>query len=180
MTGFRSGLKAAALVVAALAGATLAPLNASAATTVPFTARMYLCSFEPETDRLSGDKMLHFYNAVNHNLWIATTPLVTGWEDNVVNGNINVANSTGVAQPHSVMRPFAYDGTWDVIVHVTVTPTGLDAHGEGHGTGALQGRSIRFHQTGAIDLQPGENPCSDDFLFAGTLAGEVLTPGPAA
>ena len=180
MTACRRWLKAAALVVAALAGGTLAPLSATAATTVPFTARMYLCSFEPSTDRMSGGGILHFRGAVNHNLWVATTPLVTGWEDNVVNGNINLADSSGVAQPHSVMRPFAYNGTWDVIVHVTVSPTGLDAHGEGHGTGALHGRSIRFHQTGAIDLQPGENPCSDLFLFASTLAGEVLIPGPAA
>lgn len=169
-----------ALIASVGALVALQSVDAAAATVVPFSARMYLCNFEPETDRLSGDKMLHFYNAVNHNLWVATTPLVTGWEDNVVDGNINLANSTGVAQPHSVMRPFAYDGTWDVIVHVTVTPTGLDAHGEGHGTGALQGGSIRFRSTGAIDLQPGENPCSDVFLFAGTIAGEVLIPGSAA
>lgn len=181
MTACKRWLRAIVLVVAMLgAGAALVPLNAAAATSVPFTARMYLCSFEPSTDRISGGGILHFRGAVNHNLWVATTPLVTGWEDNVVNGNINLAKGTGVAQPHSVMRPFAYDGTWEVVVHVTVTPTGLDAHGEGHGTGALQGMSIRFHSTGEIDLQPGGNPCSDVFLFAGTLAGEVLISGSAA
>ena len=157
--------------------AALQPLNAAAETVVPFIARMYLCSFEPETDRLSGDKMLHFYNAVNHNLWIATTPLITGWEDNTVDGTVNLATGTGVAHPHSVMRPFAYEGTWQVVVHVTVTPTGLDAHGTGHGTGALQSMTMKFHGAGAIDLQPGENPCSDQFLFAGLLAGEILIPG---
>lgn len=157
----------------------LAPADAAATTTVPFTARMYLCSFEPETDRVSGDKILHIYNAVNHNLWVATTPLITGLEDNSVDATINLTTGTGVAHAHSVMRPFAYDGTWQVIVQLTVTPTGLEGDGIGHGTGALQGMTMKFHPTGAILLQPGENPCSDEFLFAGLLAGEVFIPGNA-
>ncbi len=161
------------------AAAGLTPANATATTTIPFTARMYLCSFEPEIDRVSGDKILHLYNAVNHNLWVATTPLITGWEDNSVDATINLATGTGVAHPHSVMRPFAYDGTWQVVVQLTVTPTGLQGDGTGHGTGALQGMTMKFHPTGGIQLQPGENPCSDEFLFAGLLAGEVFIPANA-
>lgn len=166
-----------ALITSVGALVALQPVHAAAATVVPFSARMYLCSFEPETDRLSGDKMLHFYNAVNHNLWVATTPLITGWEDNSVDGTVNLATGAGVAHPHSVMRPFAYDGTWQVVVQVRVTPAGLDANGTGHGTGALQRMTMKFQGAGSIDVQPGENPCSDVFNFAGLLEGEVLVAG---
>ena len=166
-----------ALVASASALLALQPVHAAAASVVPFSARMYLCSFEPEIDRVSGNKMLHLYNAVNHNLWVATTPLITGWEDNTVDGTINLEKGTGVAHAHSVMRPFAYDATWQVVVQLTVTPSGLDAYGIGHGTGALRGMTMKFRGAGAIDLQPGENPCSDVFLFAGLLDGEILVPG---
>jgi hypothetical protein len=158
----------------------LPPINVAAATVVPFTARMYLCSFEPETDRTSGDKMLHFYNGVNHNLWVASTPLVSGREDNIVDGTVDLATSSGVAHPHGVIRPAAYDGVWEEVVLVTVTPTGLQAHGTARGTGALLGMTMKFHSTGAVfDLPAGVNPCSDTFNFAGLFEGEVLIPAGA-
>ena len=74
------------------------------------------------------------------------------------------------------MRQGARPSAWQVVVQFKVTRTGLRVHGTGHGTGALRGMTMKSHDVGAVDLQPGENPCSDVYLFAGLLAGEVLIP----
>jgi len=172
-----AALMAAAMGVAAAFSSSL-NASASSVTTVPFTAVFYGCGSVDPTVNVSGDKILHFRDAVNFNYWVASTPLMTGPEFNTVNGNINLDTGFGVAHPHEVLTPVGYDGTWEFSVRIKVTPDGLLADAVGHGTGVFRGMLLKWTQTGSMEIGPGENPCGD-LPFAATIAGEIQMPASA-
>ena len=170
---------ASLLAVVASAAAVLAfPLHAGAApvSLVPFTAIRYGCSGTDGEAFVTADKMLHIRNATNHNLWVASTPYLTGYADNVVNADIDLSTGVGNAHPQQTMKPFVYDGTWESQVQIKFRPDGTETDAVGHGTGVLTGMTIKWRVIGRFATEA--NPCGND-PFAARLAGEIHMPSSA-
>lgn len=167
----RAGLSAALSLSLALASAGPA---AAQPTRISFEGRMYLCSFTDGHEWFAGN-VYHFRGATNHNRWVTGHPLLDGFADNVVNGDINVKQGLVIAHPRETVKPDAFDGTWEIQVTVRIGPDGQSASGVGRGTGELRGMTIFFRALGGVELSPGENPCSD-IPFAGLIEGEILVP----
>jgi len=180
MTRTQKRRLASLVAVAASVAAVLSfPLNSGAAsvTAIPFTAIRYGCSATDGEAFVTADKILHVRNAINHNLWVASTPYLTGYADNVVNADIDLATGVGNAHPHQTMKPFAYEGTWEAQVQIKIRPDGNESDGVGHGTGVLTGMTVRWQVTG--NFVTDSNPCGNN-PFAATLAGEIQIPASAA
>jgi hypothetical protein len=174
----RSTTRVARLGVAlGIAFAMVAPVaaRAGASEIIEFDGRFYPCHSGPDEKFWIGGNALHFRGATNHNLWVTGTPLLDGFADNVVNGDINLKTGSGVAHARETLRPEAIDGTWEIQVTVTVAPDGLTAHGSGRGTGDLEGMTMDFRHVGDVALALGENPCSD-VPFAAHLLGSIRIP----
>lgn len=147
----------------------------AAAPTIAFEGVFYPCSGgDPSSEWVSGN-VLHFRGATNHNLWVTGEPLLDGFADNVVDADINLKTGAGVAHARESLRPAAVEGTWEITVTVFVDATGLTAHGEGYGTGELQGLTIELQNPGIVELSPGTNPCSD-VPEAVLIEGEIRSP----
>ncbi len=182
MTRTRRWRAAASLVavVASLAALVALPVNVGAASVmrIPFTGLRFACSGTDGQVSVSGDKILHIRNATNHSLWVTSSPYLNGFADNVVDANIDLATDIGEARIQESLKPTTYNGTWESVVQLRITPHGAEAEGVGHGTGELTGLTIRWAKTGNYEVAPGVNPCGDS-RFGPTLAGEILVPASA-
>lgn len=162
-------------VVGSVAAVLAFPFNVGAASgsVIPFTAIRYGCSGIDGEAFVTADKILHIRNATNHNLWVASTPYLNGFADNVVNADIDLATGVGNAHVRQTMKPFVYDGTWESQVQIKIRPDGTESDGVGRGTGVLTGMTIRWRVTG--NFVADSNPCGSD-LFAANLVGEITIP----
>jgi hypothetical protein len=141
------------------------------ATTTTFEGYVYGCSATPpQVSRLTPGWTLHFSGAGNVNRWTTDSPLVSGLEYNAVDANINLNNGIVRAQATATVVPDAVNGTWEIRFLVK-GPEG--ASGVGHGTGELEGKTLRFHITPG---QPGPNLCDPTSTFIASIEGEIVTP----
>lgn len=168
---------AAVLAVACEHGATspdaLAPLldATRAPTREAFQGFVFFCSSGPP-DRawVTPGGTFHFRKAGNTNQWVTGNPLIDGIETNEVDLNLNFKNGIGFAHGTSTLVPDAFNGTWQMEFHVNVSNG--TAHGVGHGTGDLQGMSLKWDNV-VTAIPP--NPCNPALGGAETT-GIVTTP----
>ena len=160
----------------ALAVLLSAPVGGSAGSRVTWTGLMFGCAFEDGQVRLSADKLLHIYDFDNHNYWVTSSPLVSGPEDNIVHGTINLDTGSAVAQPRTTIHPAAYPGsTWEGVIQVRFTAGGPTGVGVFRGTGGLQGMTLKVDQYTTAVVDPALSPCGGGGNV-GVMRGEVLIP----
>ncbi len=153
-----------------------APTSATAGTRVAWTGLMFGCTFEDGQVRTSADKLLHIYNFNNHNFWVTSSPLISGHEDNVVHGTINLETGTAVAQPRTTVHPAAYqDSTWEGVIQVRFTASGPSGTGVLRGTGALHDMTLTVNQYTTAQVPPEDSPCGGGG-DVGVMRGEIRTP----
>ena len=71
-----------------------------------------------------------------------------------------------------VLKPDPFAGTWEITVHIEISPSGQSARGVGHGTGELQGMTLKF--TGGEAVFGMENPCNAGIPVKILIHGEIL------
>lgn len=134
--------------------------SATSAESLEFAGFIHFCESGPaDVFRVTPGGTVHVREGTNRNRWITDSPLVTGTENNVVDGNINLNSGTGRIHLDVTITPDDVDGTWEARQQLDIVG-GLpgESRGVGHGTGDLRGMSIRY-VVGA--QQEGENVCSD-------------------
>jgi hypothetical protein len=110
---------------------------------------------------------LHF-RVSNRNQWVTGNPLIDGIETNTGAANINLNNGEAVVRLNLSLKPDAVNGTWEIEQQVR-PPTG--STGVGHGTGDLQGMTIKF----TTDPPVGTSVCNPD-MPKGPVHGVILSP----
>lgn len=111
---------------------------------------------------------VHF-GVSNENRWVTGNPLIDGIEHNTGAANIN-PDGQGVVNLHLSLKPDAVNGTWEIKQHVTLPE--FVTTGVGHGTGDLQGMTIKFTTDPAF---VPTSVCNPDMLKAG-VHGVILSP----
>jgi hypothetical protein len=137
------------------------------ATTTEFDGFINFCRSVDPTFTFAG-RTVHF-RVSNENMWVTDNALISGIEHN-----------TGIAliDPHGLvvnldnsLQPNGVNGTWEIKQQFRI-PDGTTS-GVGHGTGDLQGLTMKF-TTQRID--PTASDCNpDDFKAA--VHGVILSPG---
>ena len=159
-------------------GAAGEPIVVSAqATRTEFEGFLYGCSSTPpEEQTVTNGGVLHFKRGRNLNLFVTDSPLVDGYERNVVDANINLKTGTGVGHLRSTITPDAVDGTWEynMTVKVGIGGGGEGGQAVGHGTGELDGMKIKF--TARRLTEPAENLCNPDNSFVAAIKGVIISP----
>ena len=116
---------------------------ATAATQTEFEGFINFCESEPVV-RITPGGTLHL-RGENRTQWVTGNSLIDGFEENAPLLNLNLKNGTGVVHLDVTLRPDAVNGTWEIRQTVSVVdfaPAG--STGVGHGTGELQGMTIKF------------------------------------
>jgi hypothetical protein len=148
-------------------------LAVQSASTTEFNGFVDFCASEPQTNfKITPGGTLHFLGA-NENRWVTGNPLIDGVEQNTVLANINLKQGTGNVHLDLSLKPDAVDGTWEIRQTVNIrdgAPAG--SSGVGHGTGDLQGMTIKFTTEPGV---AGDNICNADMPVA-PLQGEILSP----
>jgi hypothetical protein len=144
-----------------------------AASTTEFNGFIDHCASAPPTNfRITPGGTLHFV-AANENQWVTGNPLVDGVEENTVLANINLKQGTGNVHLDLSLKPDAVNGTWEIRQTVSIvdgSPAG--SSGVGHGTGHLQGMTIKFTTEPGV---AGDNICNPDMPVS-PVQGEILSP----
>lgn len=155
--------------VAALWAAAVTP-----ATRTEFAGFNHFCESIPFEDvRVTPGGTLHLQGARNRNQWVTGNPLIDGFEENVVDGNINLRTGTGRGNLELTLRPDAVEGAWEIRSTVEIlggVPAGTS--GVGHGTGELQGMTIQF-TTEPVGF--GQNICNPGRASA-RVQGVIISP----
>jgi hypothetical protein len=181
MNGVISGVMAAALS-AVLIGcrdssplrstAPRVPIRASALTAnAPSTEFHGFINFCHQADLVFTTKSpetLHFQVA-NVNQWVTGNPLIDGIEHNTGSAKINPQGQVVVTLQNS-LKPDAVNGTWEMIQQLRIGDA--VSTGVGHGTGDLQGMTIKF-TTNPEFISTSE--CNPDLAHAG-VHGVILSP----
>ena len=116
----------------------------------------------------------HFRNGQNQNRWVTGNPLIDGVETNVADMNLNLKNGTGTIHLDESVKPDAVNGTWEIRETVQFRGGALvSASGVGHGTGDLQGMTIKFTAQGAA---PIPEACGPDGAFGPAIQGVITAP----
>ena len=110
---------------------------------------------------------LHF-SAANENRWVTGNPLIDGIERNTVAANFNPTGQ-GIVHLYSSLKPDAVNGTWEIVTQLSLPE--FVGGGVGHGTGDLQGMTIKF----TFDIAAGPSDCNPDGP-KGHLHGFILSP----
>jgi hypothetical protein len=118
--------------------------------------------------RVTPGGTVHF-GVSNENRWVTGNSLIDGVEHNTGGANIN-PNGQLVVHLANSLKPDAVNGTWEIVQQVRV-PDGAST-GVGHGTGDLQGMTIKF--TTDPTFVP-TSVCNPDMLKAG-VHGVILSP----
>jgi hypothetical protein len=90
---------------------------------------------------------LHF-RVSNENRWVTGNSLIDGVERNTGAANFNNTGE-GVVHLYSSLKPDAVNGTWEIVTQLSLPD--FVGSGVGHGTGDLQGMTIKF----TFDLAAG-------------------------
>lgn len=155
----------------------LGPLGSAAATPAmrtEFEGFVNFCeSASPDKLIVTPGGTLHLHGVGNRNQWVTGNSLIDGFEENAVLLNLNLKNGTGTAQLDVTLEPDAVNGTWEIRQTVKVVdfaPAG--SKGVGHGTGELQGMTIKF-----TTLPPagGASLCNPE-MGRGAVHGVVIAP----
>jgi hypothetical protein len=148
-------------------------LAVQSASTTEFNGFVDFCASEPPTNfKITPGGTLHFLGA-NENRWVTGNPLIDGVEQNTVLANINLKQGTGDVHLDLSLKPDAVEGTWEIRQTVNIrdgAPAG--SSGVGHGTGDLQGLTIKFTTEPGV---AGDNICNADMPVA-PVHGEILSP----
>lgn len=123
---------------------------------------------------ISHGGVYHFRNGENVNRWVTGNPLIDGVENNVADMNLNLKNGTGTIHLDLSVRPDAVNGTWEIRQTVQFRdfePVGTS--GVGHGTGELQGLTLKFTAEGAA---PIPEACGPEGGFGPAIQGVILGP----
>ena len=144
-------------------------LGAAPASRTEFEGFINFCvSNPPGTFRITPGGTLHFTPS-NENRWVTGNPLIDGIEHNAVSAIIDLKTGQGVAHLDVSLKPDAVNGTWEI--HQELRLPERVSTGVGHGTGDLQGMTIKF-TTSAAD---GTSVCNPD-MPRGAVHGEILLP----
>lgn len=118
--------------------------------------------------RVTPGGTVHF-GVSNENRWVTGNPLIDGIEHNTGSAIINPQGQVVVNLDNS-LKPDAVNGTWEIKQHFRIGD-GVST-GVGHGTGDLQGMTIKF--TTDPFFVP-TSVCNPDQLKAG-VHGVILSP----
>jgi hypothetical protein len=110
---------------------------------------------------------LHF-RVSNENRWVTGNSLIDGVERNTGAANFDNAGQ-GVVHLYSSLKPDAVNGTWEIVTQLSLPD--FVGSGVGHGTGDLQGMTIKF----TFDLAAGPSDCNPDGP-KGHVHGVILSP----
>ena len=152
---------------------TLGSAAAAPATQTQFEGFINFCASAAD-DRviLTPGGTLHARLTGNRNQWVTANSLVDGAEENAVLLNLNLKNGTGAAHLDVTLRPDAVNGTWEIrqlVRIVDFAPAG--STGVGHGTGELQGMTIKF-----TTLPAGAGSVCSPELGRAAVEGVILSP----
>jgi hypothetical protein len=128
----------------------------------------FCVSDDPTRFRITPGATLHF-SASNENRWVTGNPLIDGVEYNTVAANINLKNGEGVVHLDLSLKPDAVNGTWEIKQQLSL-PERVSS-GVGHGTGDLQGMTIKF----TTSPGGGTSVCNPDMPRA-PVQGVILSP----
>jgi hypothetical protein len=110
---------------------------------------------------------VHF-GVANENRWVTGNPLIDGLEHNTGDANVSRQGQVVVRLQNS-LKPDAVNGTWEMVQQVRIGD-GVST-GVGHGTGDLQGMTMKF--TTDPEFVPA-SVCNPDDLKSG-VHGVILS-----
>jgi hypothetical protein len=142
---------------------------AAGAPSTEFDGFVNFCvSDDPTRFKITPGETLHF-RASNENRWVTGNPLIDGVEHNTVAANIDLKNGQGVVHLDLSLKPDAVNGTWEIKQQLSL-PERVSS-GVGHGTGELQGMTIKF----TTEPGGGTSVCNPD-MPRGAVHGVILSP----
>jgi hypothetical protein len=145
-----------------------ASVAASPASSTEFDGFINFCvSDDPSRFKITPGGTIHF-GVSNENRWVTGNPLIDGIEHNTGAANINLNNGQVVVHLELSLKPDAVNGTWEIEQQVR-PPEG--STGVGHGTGDLQGMTIKF----TTEPAGGTSVCNPDMPKA-PVHGVILSP----
>jgi hypothetical protein len=145
-----------------------ASVEAEAASTTEFDGFDNNCSSADLTKfNATPGGTLHF-RVSNENRWVTGNSLIDGVESNTGAANFNNTGQ-GVVRLDSSLKPDAVNGTWEIQTQLSLPD--FVGSGVGHGTGDLQGMTIKF----TFDLAAGPSDCNPDGP-KGHVHGVILSP----
>jgi hypothetical protein len=140
---------------------------AAAATSTEFDGFVNFCNSDPLNNfKVTPGGTVHF-QVSNRNQWVTGNPLIDGIELNTGAANINPDGPAIVTLKVS-LKPDAVNGTWEIVQQVR-PPYG--STGVGHGTGDLQGMTIKF-----TTEPPSQTSVCNPDMGAGGVHGVILSP----
>jgi hypothetical protein len=151
----------------------LTPLSSSvtSATRTKFDGFIHFCEITPPDDiRVTPGNTVHITGAKNRNLFDTGNPLVDGFLENVVDVNNNLNNLTGSVHITAILSPFAVDGTWEIqATNQLIRGVLIGVRAVGHGTGELQGMTIKYNGIGQEIGVNTCNPNNDSAIIEGVI-----------
>jgi hypothetical protein len=148
------------------------PIRASAAiataSSTEFEGFINFCHQADLVFTTRSPETLHF-KVANVNKWTTGNPLIDGIEHNTGSAKINPQGQVVVTLKNS-LKPDAVNGTWEMIQQLRIGDA--VSTGVGHGTGDLQGMTIKF-TTNPEFISTSE--CNPDLAHAG-VHGVILSP----
>lgn len=153
-----------------------APQSAAAAVTTRTEFQGFICfgTSAGGYEWTTNGGVWHFRNGQNVNRWVTGNPLIDGVEHNVADMNLNLKNGTGTIHLDVSVKPDAVNGTWEI--RQTVQFRGFEpvsTKGVGHGTGDLQGMTLKFIAQGAA---PIPEACGPGGGFGPAIQGVITSP----
>ena len=143
-------------------------LAAAGASSTAFDGFINFCHAADLTFTTKSKATVHF-GVSNENRWVTGNPLIDGRELNTGSAIVNPHGQL-VVNLDNQLKPDAVNGTWEIKQHLRVGD-GVST-GVGHGTGDLQGMTIKFTTDPAF--VPG-SVCNPDNFKAG-VHGVILSP----
>jgi hypothetical protein len=137
------------------------------ASTTEFNGFENFCHPGDPTDFKLAGGTVHF-TVTNENMWVTGNPLVDGIEHNT--GRAIIDPHGLVVNLDNSLKPDAVNGTWEIRQQFRI-PDGTTS-GVGHGTGDLQGMTIKFTTDPII---PSPSACNPD-QFKAAVHGVILSP----
>lgn len=147
--------------------ALFASAAATPASSAEFDGYDNACQGEATGFRATPGGTVHF-RVSNENRWVTGNPLIDGVERNTGVANFG-STGGGVVHLTSSLKPDAVNGTWEIQTHLSLPD--FVGFGVGHGTGDLQGMTIKF----TFDLAAGPSDCNPD-APKGHVHGVILSP----
>jgi hypothetical protein len=123
----------------------------------------------PDRQWVTPGGTLHFRNSGVTLLWDMGNPLIDGIETVEADLNRNLKRGVGFVHGTSTLVPFAVNGTWEIKFHINTSDE--TARGVGHGTGDLQGMSLKYS---TVVATPPPNPCHPE--RGAYTTGIITTP----